>query len=105
MKAGAKVDHETGNRALSRVLKHYQKYERLEAEIKLESQKYQPASKRANFGFFSESRPGEVVVEGASMSAEKVKRLVPVFEEAAWTMTCLNKGNRTCATTTSGWLL
>ena len=95
MKTGAKVDHETGNRALSRVLKHYQKDERLEAEIKLESQKYQPASKRTNFGFSANRGPRvKVVVEGASMSAEKVKRLVPVFEEGSVDDDLLNEGNR-----------
>jgi outer membrane protein assembly complex protein YaeT len=95
MKTGAKVDHETGNRALSRVLKHYQKDERLEAEIKLESQKYAPASKQTDFGFSANRGPRvKVVVEGASMGEEKVKRLVPVFEEGSVDDDLLNEGNR-----------
>jgi outer membrane protein assembly complex protein YaeT len=95
IKTGAKVDHETGNRALSRVLKHYQKDERLEAEIKLESQTYRPPTKRTDFGFSATRGPRvKVLVGGASMSREKVKRLVPVFEEGSVDDDLLNEGNR-----------
>jgi outer membrane protein assembly complex protein YaeT len=95
MKTGAKVDHETGNRALSRVLKHYQKDERLEAEIKLESQKYEAAAKKTDFGFSANRGPRvKVVVEGTSMGEDKVKRLVPVFEEGSVDDDLLNEGNR-----------
>jgi len=95
LKAGAKVDHDTGNRALSKVLKHYQKDERLEAEIKLESQKYLPATKRTDFGFSANRGPRvKVLVQGASMNPERVKRLIPVFEEGSVDDDLLNEGNR-----------
>jgi len=95
MKTGAKVDHDTGNRALSRVLKHYQKDERLEAEIKLESQKYEAATKKTNFGFSANRGPRvKVLVEGVRMGQEKVKRLIPVFEEGSVDDDLLNEGNR-----------
>jgi len=95
LKTGAKVDHDTGNRALSRVLKHYQKDARLEAEIKLESQTYVAAKNRTDFGFSANRGPRvKVLVEGAPMSPEKVKRLIPVFEEGSVDNDLLNEGNR-----------
>jgi outer membrane protein assembly factor BamA len=48
LKAGANVDHDTGNRALSGVLKHYQGERRMEAEIKIVSEKYDSARARAS---------------------------------------------------------
>jgi outer membrane protein assembly complex protein YaeT len=95
LKTGARVDHDTGNRALSRVLKHYRHDERLEAEIKIESQKYAPDTKKTDFGFSANRGPRvKVLVEGASMSQDKVKRLIPVFEEGSVDDDLLNEGNR-----------
>jgi outer membrane protein insertion porin family len=95
LKTGAKVDHDTGNRALSHVLSHYQKDDRLEAEIKLESQKYQAAAKKTDFGFSANHGPRvKVLVEGASLSQERLKRLIPVFEEGSVDDDLLNEGNR-----------
>ena len=51
LRAGAHVDHDTANRALAGVLKHYQGQERLEAEIKLESQQYAAHAKRPTSAF------------------------------------------------------
>ena len=95
LKTGAHVDHDTGNRALAGVLKHYQGQERLEAEIKLESEHYDAAGKRANFRFSSNRGPVvKVLVEGASIGPERVKRIIPVFEEGTVDEDLLNEGSR-----------
>ena len=55
---GALVDHDTSNRALSGVLKHYQAENRMEAEIKIVSEKYDPAGKKVDFSFPANRGPG-----------------------------------------------
>src|SRR5208337_2098936 len=93
LRAGAKVNHETANRALAGVLKVYQSQQRLEAEIKLESQQYAAQSHRANFRFSANRGPEvKVLVEGASMSAARVKRAIPIFEEGSVDEDLLNEG-------------
>src|ERR1035441_472044 len=64
LKAGSRVNHDTGNRALAGVLKRYQKQDRLEAEIKLESRKFAPDSQRADYRFSATRGPiVKVIVE------------------------------------------
>jgi outer membrane protein assembly complex protein YaeT len=95
LRAGQRVDHDTGNRALTGVLKTYQGEQRLEAEIKLESQQYDIKSQKANFRFSANRGPVvKVLVEGASLSAERVKRVIPIFEEGSVDEDLLNEGNR-----------
>ena len=95
LRSGAHVDHDTANRALTGVLKHYQGEERLEAEIKLESEQYAADTKRTTFGFTASQGPVvKVLVEGASMGAARVKRVIPIFEEGAVDDDLLNEGNR-----------
>jgi len=57
LRPGAHVDHDTANRALTGVLKHYQGEERLEAEIKLESEQYAADVKRTGFQFTASQGP------------------------------------------------
>lgn len=93
--AGSRVDHDTVNRALNGVLKHYQKRDRLEAEIKLVSQNYDPATKRVNYQFTANRGPiVRVDIEGASMSGERLKRAIPVYEEGTVDEDLLNEGSR-----------
>jgi outer membrane protein assembly complex protein YaeT len=93
LRAGALVDHETVNRALSGVLKVYRGQKRLEAELKLESQTY--ANRKMNFRFVASMGPVvKVLVEGASVGEERLKRLIPVFEEGTVDDDLLNEGNR-----------
>ena len=95
LRTGAHVDHDTGNRALTGVLKHYQRQERLEAEIKLESEQYAADAKRTNFHFSASQGPQvNVLVEGASMGSERVKHVIPIFEEGTVDDDLLNEGNR-----------
>ena len=95
LRVGEHVDHDTVTRALAGVLKHYQHQDRLEAEIKLESQAYSPKTDRSSFRFSATRGPVvKVQVEGASIEADDVKRLVPIFEEGSVDEDLLNEGNR-----------
>lgn len=95
LKTGAHVDHDTANRALAGVLKHYQGQGRLEAEIKLESAQYAEDTKRVNFLFSANRGPVvKVRVEGAPMGPERMKHVIPIFEEGTVDDDLLNEGNR-----------
>jgi outer membrane protein assembly complex protein YaeT len=95
LRAGKRVDHETGNRALSGVLKAYRGEQRLEAEIKLESQQYSTESQKVNYSFSANRGPEvKVLVEGASASPELLQKVIPIFEEGSVDEDLLNEGNR-----------
>jgi outer membrane protein assembly complex protein YaeT len=95
LKISAHVDHDTVNRALSGVLKFYRGQERLEAEIKLDSENYDPASRKTSFRFTANRGPlVKVVVEGASISPWHIKRVIPIYEEGTVDDDLLNEGNR-----------
>ena len=95
LRAGERVDRETGNRALAGVLKAYRGEQRLEAEIKLESQQFSPESQRVNFRFSSNRGPEvKVLVDGASASPELLEKVIPIFEEGSVDEDLLNEGNR-----------
>ena len=93
LKGGAKVDHDTVNRALSGVLKEYRDQKRLEADVKLESQSY--AARKMNYAFTANKGPiVRIQVLGAPLEQDRVKRLIPVFEEGTVDDDLLNEGNR-----------
>jgi outer membrane protein assembly complex protein YaeT len=95
LRIGSLVDHDTDNRALAGVLKQYRGQERLEAEIKLESQQYTPVGRKTNFRFSANRGPVvRVLVEGANLDAGRIKRIIPVFEEGTVDDDLLNEGNR-----------
>jgi outer membrane protein assembly complex protein YaeT len=95
LKAGARVDHDTGNKALAGALKVYQGQQRLEAEIKLEAQPYSAASHQTEFDFSANRGPViKVRVEGVRISQEKLKHVIPIFEEGSVDEDLLNEGNR-----------
>jgi outer membrane protein insertion porin family len=95
LKLGRKVDRETTSNALDGVVKHYRKEQRLEAEVKLQSQDYVPAQKTVDFHFSANRGPiVHVLVDGVSLSQGRVKRLVPVYEEGTVDEDLLNEGNR-----------
>ncbi len=95
LRAGSRVTHDTVDHALSGVLKHYQKQERFEAEVRLESAQYVPGTKRVNFSFSASRGPVvHVEVEGASIEEDDLKRLVPIYQEGAVDEDLLNEGNR-----------
>jgi outer membrane protein assembly factor BamA len=95
LKPGSPVDHETGNRALAGILKQYQRRDLLEAEIKLEAQPYSLATHRTDYRFSANKGPVvKVLVEGVGLSAERIRHIVPIFEEGAVDDDLLNEGNR-----------
>jgi len=95
LKAGEHVDHDTGNRALTGVLKTYRGEQRLEAEIKLESQQYGAQDKKENYRFSANRGPVvKVLVDGANASPERLKHVIPIFEEGSVDEDLLNEGNR-----------
>jgi outer membrane protein insertion porin family len=95
LSSGARVDHDTVSRALNGVLKHYQKQNRLEADVKLESQNYLPATKRINYQFSAVRGPVvRVRVEGAGLDQGRIKRAIPIYEEGTVDDDLLNEGNR-----------
>jgi outer membrane protein assembly complex protein YaeT len=95
LRAGERVDRETGNRALTGVLKAYRGEQRLEAEIKLESQQFSLESQKVNYRFSANRGPEvKVLVEGASASQELLQKVIPIFEEGSVDEDLLIEGNR-----------
>jgi outer membrane protein assembly factor BamA len=95
LRTGARIDHDTPNRALSGVLKHYRSQERLEAEIKLESAAYDPATKRTSFRFSATQGPTvKVKVQGVNLSQERIRHVIPIYEEGTVDEDLLLEGNR-----------
>ena len=93
--SGAHVDHDTVSRALSGVLKHYQKGDRLEADVKLESQTYSADTKRIDYRFSATRGPAvQVRIEGVKLGAERLKHAIPIYEEGTVDDDLLNEGNR-----------
>ncbi len=95
MRSGTRVNRDTVNRALAHVLKHYQRQDRMEAEIKLEAETYVPATRRVDYRFSIERGPVvKVVVEGATMDPDDVMRLIPIYTEGTVDEDLLNEGSR-----------
>ncbi len=95
LRSGEHIDHDTVSRALSGVLKHYQKENRLEADVKLESRTYSPATKRTDLRFTAARGPiVHLRLEGAALGDERLKRAIPIYEEGAVDEDLLNEGDR-----------
>lgn len=95
LKKGKKVDQNTTNRALAGLRRQYQKKDRLEANVNVQSTTYQPPTNRLDYAFQANQGPiVKVVVNGAHLSRGQVKKLVPVYEEGAVDEDLLNEGVR-----------
>lgn len=95
LRPGHTVDRDTSSRALSGMQKYYRKRQRLEADVKLESENYVPAKNDVDFSFTANRGPiVHVIVDGVSLSDEKVRRLVPIYEEGSVDEDLLNEGNQ-----------
>ncbi|MBV8437014.1 MAG: BamA/TamA family outer membrane protein [Silvibacterium sp.] len=95
LKHGSKVNHDTVSRALSGLRKTYQKQQRLEANVALESTNFEKETGLLDYGF--QANQGPVVnirVNGVKLSKGKVKTLVPVYQEGADDEDLLNEGDR-----------
>ena len=95
LKEDSKVTRDTVSRALTRLRKNYQKQDRLEASLKLDSRDYQPPSNHLDYGFSADRGPiVQINVDGASLSKGKIRNLVPVYEEGTVDEDLLNEGDR-----------
>ena len=94
LRSGEHVTPETSSKAMNGLLKEYRKQNRLEADVKLAGQDYDAAKNLVNYKFVANRGPVvEVVVEGAHLSQERIRSLVPVYEEGAVDEDLLNEGN------------
>jgi outer membrane protein insertion porin family len=88
-----KVGRETVSNALSGVRSFYQKEDRLEGTISLQSSTYVPPRKQLDYGFGANQGPVvKVVVDGAKLSKSRTRLLVPVYQEGAVDIDLLNEG-------------
>lgn len=95
LRPNQRLDRETTSRAVSGVLKHYQNQDRLEAEIKLAHQSYDEKTRQSDLHFTANRGPVvRVEIEGAPIEPEKLRHVLPVFEEGAVDDDLLNEGNR-----------
>lgn len=95
LKEGAKVTRDTVSNALTRLRKNYQKNDRLEASLKLDSRDYQPPVNHLDYGFTADRGPiVQITVDGASLSKGKIRNLVPVYEEGTVDEDLLTEGDR-----------
>jgi outer membrane protein assembly complex protein YaeT len=93
LRPGRAIDHDTVDRALEGVLKHYQKQRRLEADVKLDSHEY--VAHRVNYRFTATRGPiVNVHVDGVKLNDSHIKRLVPIYEEGTVDEDLLNEGGR-----------
>ncbi len=94
LRSGRTVNQDTGSRALTGVLQHYRKEQRLEAEVKLESQIYVPQGKVVDYKFSASQGPlVEVIVDGAKLRQDRLRKVVPVYEEGTVDEDLLNEGS------------
>ena len=95
LKPGRSINQETSGKALDGIQNYYRKEERLEAEVKLESKDYVSKRKSLDFQFSANRGPiVHVLVDGVNLSQEKIRKLLPVYEEGSVDDDLLNEGNR-----------
>jgi len=95
LKPGAKVKSANLTRALERLRKHYQKNQRLEAQVSLISREYHPQNNTLDYVFEIEQGSKVVITtEGAKIANRDIKKLVPVYQENAVDDDLLNEGRR-----------
>jgi outer membrane protein insertion porin family len=95
LKPGHTVQRETPGKALDGVENYYRKQERLEAEVRLESQDYDQPKKQVDFDFAANRGPVvHVEVDGVKLSQGKIRKLLPIYEEGSVDDDLLNEGNR-----------
>jgi outer membrane protein insertion porin family len=95
LKANSKVTRDTVSRALTNLQKNYEKQERLEATVALESKRFQPATNHLDYGFQANRGPLVTIrVDGVKLSKGKVRTLVPVYEEGTVDEDLLNESDR-----------
>ena len=88
-----KVTRDTTSSALTGVRKYYQKRDRLEGTISQQSETYAPPRKQLDYQFLANQGPTvKITIEGAKISNDRKKLLVPIYEEAAVDRDLVNEG-------------
>ncbi len=89
----AKVTRDTTSTALAGVRKFYQKRDRLEGTISQQSETYAPPRKQLDYQFLANQGPVvNITIEGAKISKDRKKLLVPIYEEATVDRDLVNEG-------------
>jgi len=92
---GDRVLAQSLTNALRRLRKEYQKTNRLEAQVSVPTQAYQPSTNTVDYVFNIEPGPLVLIrVQGVSMRAGEIKKLIPVYEENAVDEDLVNEGRR-----------
>lgn len=95
LNTGDQVNADHLTRALRRLRKHFQSEERLEAQVVMSERTYHPNNNTLDYTFDIDRGPVvDVRVEGAKLSARKIRKYVPVYEENAVDDDLLNEGAR-----------
>lgn len=95
LKAKSKVTRDTVSRALSSLRKYYEKKNRLEATVALESKQFKAPANLLDFKFEANEGPMVTIhVNGVKLKKGRVKSLVPVYEEGTVDEDLLNEGDK-----------
>lgn len=95
LKANSKVTRDTVSRALNNLQKYYEKQQRLEATVAVDSKHFRAPQNLLDFSFQANQGPLVTIrVNGVKLSKGKVRTLVPVYEEATVDEDLLNEGDK-----------
>ena len=95
LRTGMLIDHDTKSRALTSLLNEYRKKDRLEAEIKLAADEFDPHTNQENLSFSINRGPiVRILVNGAKLGNVRIRHLIPVFQEGSVDEDLLMEGNR-----------
>ena len=95
LKRKSRVTRDTVNTAISKLRAIYEKQQRLEATVTLDSKKFNPPPNTLDYTFKINQGPRVIIlVDGVKMSKGKIKNLVPVFQEGTVDEDLLNEGDR-----------
>ncbi len=93
LKRNSKVNRNTVSRALDRLHQNYAKQGRLAATVSMTSRQYVAATNHLNYDFTADKGPAvKVIVEGAKIHKDELRKLVPIYEEGAVDQDLLNEG-------------
>jgi len=82
-------------RGLERLRRHYQRNDRLQAQVRLEEQRVTPAADRIDLTLYLDPGPRvEVAISGAKLSRRQLRRYVPIYEEGTVDRDLLAEGAR-----------
>jgi len=87
-----KVTRDTTGNALANLRKYYQKRDRLEATVTLQSSTYNTQRKQVDYVFRANQGPTvKIVTVGTKLSTSRLKLLVPIYEEGTVDNDLLNE--------------